>query len=122
MGDGVSGSFVPLLAKYAPMPAILKPPVRWGSEQGIQELLGHEASAIQFERKQFVMHFRSIDHLVQLYRTNFGPTIRTMKFLAEEKKRALHEEMSAFFKANNIATDGTLAFRCDYAEILVTRR
>jgi ubiquinone/menaquinone biosynthesis C-methylase UbiE len=120
MPDGV-GDLVPIVSKYAPPPAQLKPVTRWGTEEGVRELLGSGAREIQFQRRRFGMYFRSIDHLMGLYKTQFGPTVRAFKFLNAKSREELEQDMIRFLTKFNKATDGTLILDSEYGEAIVTR-
>src|SRR2546428_12287168 len=67
------GDFFRTIAKYVPPPAGLKPALRWGTEEGLRELLGSGTSAIPTERRSVTMYYRSIDHAIETFRPYFRP-------------------------------------------------
>jgi ubiquinone/menaquinone biosynthesis C-methylase UbiE len=110
-----------IVSNYATAPAGLKPTSRWGTEQGLRELLGASVSSQRLERRTVVEYFRSIDHGVNVFRSFFGPIERTFARLDAEAQRALASDMAALFRSHNRAGDDTLAMPFDYLEAIFTR-
>jgi SAM-dependent methyltransferase len=69
MPDGFGGDFFAAHARHAPPPTGIKPPVRWGTDIGLNELLGHGIHALHRERRTVdVLFARSIAHAMDIYR------------------------------------------------------
>ena len=115
------GDFFGVHAKRTPPPAGLKPGTRWGTEQGLTELLGAGCAAIQAEPKTVTMYFRSIDHAIQTFREYFGPTSRAFSAVGPEGEQALYDDLHAVFSRYNRGTDGTAAIECAYMQVLAIR-
>src|SRR3954451_13384256 len=60
--DGPVSEMFATLTKYAPPPPGLKPPVLWGTEERVRELLGDGISDLRAERLKSRQAFRSADH------------------------------------------------------------
>ncbi len=115
------GDFSRTIAKYAPPPAGLKPALRWGTEEGLKELLGSGTSAIRTERKTVTMYYRSIDQAIEIFRRYFGPMARAFQAIDAAGQDALRSDVATLFDRYNRATDGTLAMECAYLQVVATK-
>ena len=121
--EGFGGDFFPTVAKYLPPPPPgLKPPLRWGTDAGLAELLGGGASSIKTERRSSISYYRSIGHAVDIFRRYFGPTARAFQMLEPDRQQALERDIEAVLGRYNRATDGTAVLEAQYLESLTTRR
>lgn len=109
--EGWSGDFFATNAKYIPPPPGLKPPLRWGTDSGLANLLGEGTRSIHSEKRTALQYYRSVDHAVELFLTYFGPAIR-----ASEKgdKESFRDDLRAVFNRYNRATDGTAVIENTY--------
>jgi SAM-dependent methyltransferase len=107
MPQGWSYDFFSTLAQYMPPPPGLNPPLRWGTEQGIEALLGAGCHRIANEQRTSVLYYRSIDHAAEVFLTYFGPAIHASQGSAPEVKEGLRDDLRAVFSRYNRATDGT---------------
>jgi ubiquinone/menaquinone biosynthesis C-methylase UbiE len=118
--DSWVGDFFRTMSRYSPPPAGLKPPMRWGTEQGIQELFGSDAKLTSFTRRTVTQYYRSVDHAVDVFRTYFGPTVRTFAKLDSAGQAELAHELVTEYSKANAATDGTMVLPLEYAEVVLT--
>jgi hypothetical protein len=116
-----AGDFFRRMAKYVPPPAGVKPPLRWGTEAGVRELLASGASEISSERRTFCQYFLSIEHMVESFRNYFGPTQRAFETIDADGQHALHRDLMEVFARYNRATDGTAAIEGEYLQTIVSR-
>lgn len=123
MPEGWGGDFFRALSKHLPAPAAgMKPPVRWGTEDGVRELLGAGTSEISFDKKVFFQHYRSLDHALDMFFEFYGPTARAFNAADAAGRSALRDDIAAVFTRYDEATDGTCAMRCEYVQVVATRR
>jgi len=115
------GDFFRTIAKYAPAPTGLKPALRWGTEDGLRELIGAGTSAIRAERRVVTTYYRSIDHAIETFRTCFGPMVRAFQAIDAAGQDALRSDVATLFDRYNRATDGTLAMECAYLQVVATK-
>jgi SAM-dependent methyltransferase len=115
------GDFFRTIAKYVPPPAGLKPALRWGTEDGLRELLGSGTTTIHSERRIVTTYYRSIDHAIDIFRTYFGPMARAFQAIDEAGQDALRSDVATLFDRYNRATDGTLAMECAYLQVVATK-
>jgi SAM-dependent methyltransferase len=121
--EGWGGDLFRALAKHLPPPPTgMKPGVRWGTEEGIRELLGSGTRAIALTKRMFTQHYRSLDHALDLFCTYYGPTVRALTAVDASMRAALRADIAAVFRKHDEATDGTCAIRSEYLQVLATRR
>jgi len=123
MPEGWGGDFFRALSKHVPPPpAGLKPPVRWGTEDGVRELIGDGTSAISFSTRSFLQHYRSLDHALDQFFTFYGPTARAFNAADAAGRDALRKGIAAVFQKYDEGTGGACALRSDYLQVIATRR
>ena len=109
--EGWSGDFFKTNATYMPPPPGVRPPLRWGTEEGIEELLGQGISNATSEMRTALQYFRSVDHAVEVFLTYFGPAIRASR---SERGDKLKDDLKTVFNRYNRATDGTAVIENTY--------
>ena len=119
--EGRVGDLFRLTSKYVPPPPGLAPPVRWGTEQGLRELLGTGISDLRMTPQTFVMRDTSADDWLTFFRTYFGPIVTAFAALDESGQQAFASEVRALLEHHNYATDGTLKVASEYVEVVATR-
>jgi SAM-dependent methyltransferase len=119
--EGFGGGFFRVVAQYVPPPPGLNPPVRWGTQTGLRELLGSGTSSIAAEKRVTSQYYRSIDHAMEVYSTYLGPVSRALEMLDEDNRVGLRRDIRAFLETCNRATDGTAAIEGEYLQIVATR-
>ncbi len=120
--DGSGGQFFRIVSRYVPPPDGLKPPLRWGTEAGIKELLGEGAASIAIEPRLAYQYYLSVDHALEVFGTHLGPVSRAMQVLDASNQASLRRDLVSFLTAANSASDGTLVLAGEYIEIVVSRR
>jgi len=120
--DGSIADFFRAHAAYGgPPPDGLRPPFRWGTREGLDELLGHGVRTLHTERRTTTMYYRSPEHAVEVLRKYFGPTMLALAELDEGDRQSLQDDLVALHRANNKATDGTLADEAEYVLAIAQR-
>jgi SAM-dependent methyltransferase len=116
--EGWSGDFFATNARYMPPPPGTKSPLRWGTESGLEELLGTGTRSMRCEKRTSIMYYRSVDHAVDVFTTYFGPAIR-----ASEKggRESLRKDLTAVFDRYNRATDGTAVIENTFLQTVAVR-
>ena len=120
--DGWGGDLFRALSKHLPPPAAgLKPGVRWGTEEGVRELLGSGIKTITCTKRVFSQYYRSVDHALDLFLTYYGPTTRPYAVADSAGREAIRSDIGTVFKKYNEATDGTCVMRSEYLQVIATR-
>ncbi len=120
--DSYVGDLFRTIGKYVPPPAGLKPPFRWGTEEGLGELLGGGVASLQTNRRSLVWRFRSARHHVEFMLEYYGPLNRVFGTLDEEQQKAFEDDLISLVERYNRSQDGTAVLRADYLEVVATRR
>jgi SAM-dependent methyltransferase len=120
--DGYVGDLFRTMGKYVPPPAGLKPPFRWGTEEGLRELLGDGIGSLQSRRRSFMWRFPSARHHVEFMRSYYGPLQKAFETLDEAGQEALKEDLISVVEHYNHSGDGTAVWPADYLEVVATRR
>jgi SAM-dependent methyltransferase len=121
MPEAFGGDFFGAHARYVPPPPGTQPPVRWGTDKGLQELLGAGVSSMRNERRLVFGYYRSVDHAFELHRTYFGPTLRAFETVEPGKHSDLRKDIRNVFERYNRATDGTAIVEYEYLQTIATR-
>jgi hypothetical protein len=74
MPDGWSGDFFATHGHYVPPPPGVQPPLCWGTDDGLAELLDAGTQSIESEPRQALQYYRSVEHAVEGFTTYYGPT------------------------------------------------
>lgn len=123
MPERWGGEFFKAVSKHVPpMPAGMKPPVRWGTEEGVRELLGEGTTEVSCTVRTVTQHFRSVDHALETFFTFFGPTARAFAAADESGREQLRRDVGDVFRKYNTATDGTCVMPCEYMQVIAKRR
>ena len=120
--EGRIGELFRLVSEHAPPPPGLQPPVLWGTEGHLRDLLGDGVSDLHIERRHFVMRYRSPQTWLDFHRTNFGPMHHTFEGLDTVGKKLLTDKLIDWVAAATTASDGTVTLPCEYIEVTATLR
>ena len=120
--DGYIGNLFKTIGRHVPPPAGLKPPFRWGTEEGLDELLNGGIGSLQTRRRTFVWRFPSAQHHVGFMREYYGPLNKAFGALDEEGQNALESDLISLAESYNHSDDGTAILHADYLEVVATRR
>ena len=120
--DSYVGDLFRTMGKYVPPPAGLNPPFRWGTEEGLGELLGEGVSSLESRRRSFMWRFRSARHHVEFMLDYYGPLNKALGTLDEEQQAAFEGDLISLAERHNRSKDGTAIWPADYLEVVATRR
>ena len=120
--DGYVGNLFKTIGKYVPPPAGLKPPFRWGTEEGLDELLNGGIGSLQSRRRTFVWRFLSARHHVEFMRGYYGPLNKAFQALDEGGQEALEQDLISLAERFDRSDDGTTVLHAEYLEVVAARR
>jgi SAM-dependent methyltransferase len=121
MPEGWSGDFFAAHGRYNPPPPGVEPPLRWGTEEGLADLVGEATRSIASEPRSALQYYRSIEHAVEVFGRYFGPTIRAAEAAGADGEQHLREDLKAVFASYNRATDGSAVVENTYLLTIATR-
>jgi ubiquinone/menaquinone biosynthesis C-methylase UbiE len=119
--DGGVGALFMTIAKHAPPPPGVNPPLFWGVEEKVRELFGDGISELRAERRISRQPFRSVDHYLEFFRTYFGPVKMAFERVGPDGEKALEDDLRAFLKQANSAGDRALVLEAEYLQVIATR-
>jgi SAM-dependent methyltransferase len=93
-----------------------EPPLLWGTEQHIRELLGDG----EFERHEVEWKDESVESYARFMLESFGPLLNARELLGE-RENELDEGFRAFLARENLADDATLRFNGEYLLAVLPR-
>jgi len=120
--EGFIGQLFKTIGKHMPPPAGVKSPALWGIDAHITELFGAQTSSIQLERRNFVFRYRSAQHWLDVFKTYYGPVLKTFGALDPQAQAALADDLFALVKRFDRSGDKTMVVPSEYLEVVVTRR
>ena len=107
--EGSIGRMVKVTAELVPPPPGGTPPLLWGTEDHVRELLGDA----EFERPEIEWTDESVESYAQFMLESFGPLLNAREALAE-RAGELDVAFREFLQRENLNDDGTLRFRGEY--------
>jgi ubiquinone/menaquinone biosynthesis C-methylase UbiE len=119
--EGFIGQLFKTLGRHLPPPAGVKSPALWGTRARLDEMFG-KAGSIDTQPRMFVFRYKSPEHWLDVFKTYYGPMFKAFGALEGEKQKALAADLLALADEFNRATDGAMAVRSEYLEIVVTKQ
>jgi ubiquinone/menaquinone biosynthesis C-methylase UbiE len=120
--DGFVGQLFKTIGKHVPPPAGVKSPALWGTPGYITETFGAQASSIRAEPRMFNFRYRSPQHWLDVFKTYYGPVLKTFAALPEQGQSALAADLLALVGQFNRSGDTTMVVPGEYLEVVITRR
>lgn len=120
--DGFIGQVFKTIGRHVPPPPGVKSPALWGTRPRIDELFGPSAASIHAEPAHFVFRYRSPEHWLHVFKTYYGPLLKTYGVLEPAAQAALTDDLFALIARFNDARDGRMVVPSEYLEIVITRR
>lgn len=89
---GFVGRMFAVGAKHVPPPPGLSPASRWGTEAGLQDLLGSRGASLEIRERETEFVYPSLTYMLELYRSWFGPTATQFASLNETDQEAFAKD------------------------------
>ncbi|HST56722.1 MAG TPA: class I SAM-dependent methyltransferase [Solirubrobacteraceae bacterium] len=114
--EGVNGEMFRLIGSFMPPPPPeLQPPVLWGTETHMRQLLGRDGTQLEFERRNATFEYPSIEGWLEYGEQKLGPAMLAKRALEPQGRyEELRDQLLALYEGFNEATDGTLRFQGEY--------
>lgn len=122
--EGAGGDFFATVGRHAP-PSPGEPPLLWGTEAHVSDLLDRGVASLRCERRSYVERLPGgpADYAA-FFRETFGPLIVLREALAADPERlaALDRDLEAFAeRVNTGPPDGPFACPYEYLLVVATR-
>ena len=118
---GFIGQMLKLVGRHVPPPPGVSPPTRWGTEDGIRELLGAGTARLVFTTARVRQRFPSPEFFADFFLEYYGPTLKASEALTQEGRRAVRDDLIALATPSNRAPDGTLVNDWEFLIPVATR-
>ncbi|HEY7726925.1 MAG TPA: class I SAM-dependent methyltransferase [Candidatus Eisenbacteria bacterium] len=119
--EGFIGRFFELTSRYVPPPPGLRSPMEWGTETRLVELFGPLATDIRTTRRTYTFRYRSAEHWIEVFRTYYGPTLKTFAALDPAGQRAYHDALLEFLGRWSRGNGSGLSIPGEYLEVVVRK-
>jgi SAM-dependent methyltransferase len=118
---GFIGQMFKTVGRHVSPPAGVRPAVEWGDEDRLRELFGNDVESLAADRRHFVFRYRSAQHLVDTFRTYYGPVLKAFAAVDEATRPALERDLLALAEEFNTSTTGTLRIPSEYLEVVAVK-
>lgn len=119
--EGFIGQVFKTIGHHVPPPAGARSPALWGTRARLQEMFPANLASVAATPRQFVMRYKSSAHWLEIFRTFYGPVLKTFGALDPAGQDALAADLIALIARFNRADDGTMVVPSEYLEVVVTR-
>jgi len=119
--DGFIGQLFKTIGKHVPPPGA-KSPALWGTRARIAELFEPHATSVDSSQRSFVFRYRTPAHWLEVFKTYYGPVLKTFAALEPAAQAALQHDLMALIDRFNRSGDGSMVVPSEYLEIVITRK
>jgi len=96
-------------------------PALWGKRERLDNLFGRRAASIQATEKHFVFRYRSPEYWLEVFKTFYGPVLKTFAGLPPDAQEALREDLLCLAAEFNRSGDSTMVIPGEYLEVIIVR-
>ena len=120
--DGFIGQLFKTIGQHVPPPSGAKSPALWGTRERLAELFERDAPSIAAKQRHFVFRYRSPEHCLEVFKTTYGPLLKTFAALESGAQAALRNDLMDLIGRFNRSGDGSMVVPSEYLEVVITRR
>lgn len=120
--EGFIGQMFKVLGRHIAPPAGVQPPSLWGTTAHVRSLFGDSAGAIGVAARMFNFRYRSAAHMIDVFRTWYGPVQKAFQALPADKAAELEQDLHALMDRMDRGNGNGLVIPSEYLEIVVVRR
>lgn len=114
------GRLFKTIGKYVPPAPGVKSPALWGDKAHLGSLIGSKATVVA-RKKDFVFRYKSPEHLIDTFRSYYGPMVKTFAAIDPEARESLQADLHTLVGEFNLAEDGTAVIPGEYLEVVITK-
>lgn len=119
--EGFIGRMLATVGKFVPPPAGVSSPILWGTEARLQQLFP-DVSVIRAQRRNFTFRYESADHMIDVFRRFYGPTLKAFAALDATAQAQLTDDLRALIAYFRSAENpNSVAVPAEYLEVVITR-
>ena len=117
--DGAAGEVFRATGSYMPPPPdFASPPILWGTEEHVREMFDPLAKELEFERRDTVIEWDSVEGFADFFMDRFGPMVAARQLLGE-RFAELRAGTIAIWERRNEAEDGSFRLPQEYLVSIV---
>jgi ubiquinone/menaquinone biosynthesis C-methylase UbiE len=117
--DSFVGQMFRVIGTYvAPAPGTSSPAL-WGTRRRLDELFDGAARAMRTEVRTFNFRYRSPQHLLEVFRTYYGPMNKTFAALDAKAQTALVADLLDLIARSNRSNRGSVIVPSEYLEVVI---
>jgi SAM-dependent methyltransferase len=118
---GFVGQMLKTAGRHVPPPPGVLPPTRWGTEEGIRQLLGSGAAELAFTTASVRQRFPSPEFFADFFLDYYGPTLKASEALTAEGRSVFRDDLITLAASSNRATDRTLVSDWEFLVTVATK-
>jgi SAM-dependent methyltransferase len=112
-----------VVSRFAPPPAGLVSPMRWGDEGHLRELFGGEVQDMRSTERVCTWRFTTPEAFVDFFETWYGPTNRAFARLGDADRAWMRQSLVDLAREADVLRDGgSIAIPATYLETIARRR
>ncbi len=119
--EGFIGQVFKTIGTHVPPPPGARSPALWGTRARIAELFEPHAASVKSVQRNFVFRYRSPEHWLEVFKTYYGPLLKTFAALEPDAQSALQRDLTALIGRFNRSGDNSMVVPGEYLEIVITR-
>ena len=119
--NGFIGQVFKTIGKYALPPPGAKSPALWGTQSRLEELFGVQGASVRATARNFVFRYRSAEHWLQVFKSFYGPVLKTFAALDMTAQAGLQRDLLMLVEKFNRSGDRFMIVPGEYLEVVVTR-
>ena len=118
--QGFLGQMFQVVARYVPPIPGVQSPLMWGTDAHIQELFAGTAAISQTTRF-FAFRYESAEHMVDVFRTYYGPVHKAFAALDTPHQETLEQELLDLLRRTDRGGGSGLVIPAEYLETVIVR-
>lgn len=119
---GFIGQLFTVVGRHVPPSPVLTAPSRWGAEDYLTQLFGASASDIRITPRDFAFRYRSPEHMIEVFRTWYGPVHKAFASLPADAQARLEQDLMESIGRFNCSGDPTVVIPAEYVEVVVIKK
>jgi ubiquinone/menaquinone biosynthesis C-methylase UbiE len=119
--DSFAGVLFRTVARHVPPPPGMTPPTVWGTEEGLDNLIGDGVQSIQVNRKVYSLRYWSIEHFIDFHRSYFGPVKAAYDSLDSRGQEQLTQDLISAVTERNRSGNSAIIADSEYLEVVAIR-
>ncbi|MBI5089159.1 MAG: class I SAM-dependent methyltransferase [Actinobacteria bacterium] len=117
---GFIGRMFKTIGAHVPPPAAVSSPLLWGTEAYVRDLFGSGVDDVVATPRHFVFRYRSADHMLDTFRSFYGPMVKAFEALDDAGRVALEADLRRLFAEATTSAE-QLVIASEYLEVVATR-